>query len=184
MLKDPKLLEHDKKLFEVSSKNDLRERSHGDPDHEGEKAKNKTTASISSSAIQHTPTETSQQNHTIDLEEREIPLEGVTIDFLRQLKELAMSDMLDLMNPEPHVPKEVYIPDDNTTPLPVFGPLNNMNLPARYFFNYDLDYLQHGKAYDEKYTLPITKYHATPYDRHDIKEDYEIFARKVIGYNK
>nr|GEV07125.1 hypothetical protein [Tanacetum cinerariifolium] len=97
---------------------------------------------------------------------------------------LVMSDMLDWMNPESHLQKEVYIPDDNTEPPVVFGPLNNLNLPAKDFFNHDLEYLEHGKAQDEKYTLSITKYLATPYDRHDMEEHYDKFIRKVVRFDK
>ncbi|GJX29879.1 hypothetical protein Tco_0237958 [Tanacetum coccineum] len=176
-LKDPKLREQDKHVLEVLSKgadvqklgkdtcrmDDLCKRSHGDLDydyHEGEIANKQKTVGISSSAIKHTPTQTSQQNLTKDASKqtKDVEQENNLLDmdwsrekihevsrnqklswaevarikndthnFLKnsftsnieyeyhvsQVK-LAMSDMLYWINPESHLPKEVYIPNDNT----------------------------------------------------------------------
>ncbi|GJX86533.1 hypothetical protein Tco_0337307 [Tanacetum coccineum] len=131
LLKKSNPVDGAKDLMDVTK--DWCKRSHGNPDHdhhEGEKAKKQKTVGIASSAIQHTPTETSQQNPTTDaseqpkdvkiednhmdmdldsgkdawfdellnsvtnLEEGEIPPNGSTIDFLRQMKEVSRTQKL------------------------------------------------------------------------------------------
>ncbi|GJU36359.1 hypothetical protein Tco_1184713 [Tanacetum coccineum] len=90
-----------------------------------------------------------------------------------------LNDQLDWKNPE----GDIY-PFDLSKPLPLVESRNRLIVPADYFFNNDLAYLQGGST-DKTYTTSLTKTEATKYDLKGIKNMVPMLWSPIkVAYNK
>ncbi|GJX42558.1 hypothetical protein Tco_0257548 [Tanacetum coccineum] len=116
----------------------------------------------------------------IDPEESELQ-EGSTIMFAKKMKGflkkdkitradlkgscyLVITDKIDWVNPEGNT-----FHNDLSKPLPLEGPPVEKTIPTRYFFNNDLEYLNHGNK-QKNYALLLSKIKATRYEEEGIEE--------------
>jgi hypothetical protein len=101
----------------------------------------------------------------------------------------AMSSNIDWINPEsrvdPVTKKSAPYITDWSKPLPLIGKPKEPKIPFIYFFNTDLEFLQHGNAFENRYATSITKIPAAWYLNNAIEEDAtRLFVDKQVPYDK
>nr|GEW94882.1 hypothetical protein [Tanacetum cinerariifolium] len=87
---------------------------------------------------------------------------GSTIDFLNFMKYILKKDTLTKANFEgPTNPEGDIIHQYSSKPLPLLTTHGHQDIPAKFFFNKDLEYLRSGNLEERKYTTSFTKTKAT-----------------------
>ncbi|GJU90208.1 hypothetical protein Tco_1302631 [Tanacetum coccineum] len=110
---------------------------------------------------------------TVPCEER-FPIKPTPVHPLHDTKE----------NSESNIDPTLSFYNDYTTALLIQGTPFNLEIPSRYFFNKDLEYLIHGNT-EKKYALSLTKYPAAIYNQYGIEEEINnIFKTSAAEYNE
>ena len=110
----------------------------------------------------------------------------VELDYHMHNIASALSDSFDWLNPEANYDahskhNEPYF-TDWTKPLPLQGFADKPKIPYRFFFNYDLRYLQHDiKTSTDRYKSSLRiSVPAARYELPDIEETTPIFSKSVV----
>lgn len=101
----------------------------------------------------------------------------------------AMSSNIDWINPEsrvdPVTKKSAPYITDWSKPLPLIGKPKEPKIPYIYFFNTDLEFLQHGNNFQKYYATSITKIPAARYLNNAIEEEAtRLFIDKLVPYDR
>jgi hypothetical protein len=102
----------------------------------------------------------------------------------------AMSNDIDWLNPESNIDyyskKKGPYYTDWTKPLPLVRKPKQEKIPYKFFFNNDLEFLQHGNKIEKKYATSLTfSIPAARYLNNAIEEEAsDLFIDKVVDYDR